>query len=51
MTKFDLEDLEKFVMDTIDHVFLNDRLGQKAKVKGAKALIQYRFELYRSRDK
>jgi len=45
----DIEDVENFVMDTIDHVFLNDRPGQKEKVKGAKALIKYRFELYRLR--
>ena len=51
MSKFDIEDLEKSVMDTIDHVFLNNRLGQKAKVKGAKAVIKYRFEVYRGCDK
>lgn len=47
MGDFKLEDLEKFVMDTLDHVFLNSRLGQKEKVVGAKAIIKYRFEVYR----
>ena len=50
MSKFDIEDLEKFVMDTIDHIFLNNRPGQKDKVKGAKALLKYRFEVYRARN-
>lgn len=45
----ELEDLEKFVMDTIDHVFLNNRPGQRGKVKGAKTLIKYRFDFYREK--
>jgi len=44
-----LEDLEKFVMDTIDNVFMNNRKGQADKVKGAKALIKYRFDFYREK--
>ena len=47
MGKFSIDSLEQFVMDTIDHIFLNNRPGQKDKVKGAKALLKYRFELYR----
>ena len=47
MTRYTLSDLESFVMDTIDNVFLNDRPGQKEKVKGAKALLAYRFQLHR----
>ena len=45
----ELEDLEKFVMDTIDNVFLNNRPGQGDKVKGVKALIKYRFDFYREK--
>jgi len=43
MTKrFDIEDLERFIMNTIDHAF-----SSSPNQEGAKALIASRFEIYR----
>jgi len=46
--RHNIELLEKFVMDTIDYYFLNDRPGQRMKVDGVKKLIASRFEFYQN---
>lgn len=44
MSKFDIEDLEKFVMDTIDLIMNNPN---EYTSEAAKSTVAYRFELYR----
>ena len=41
---FDIDALEKFVMDTIDHTW--GKTNQYS-LEGVKALIRYRFDFYR----
>ena len=47
-TRFTIDDLERFVMDTIDEIMANPN---KYEEEGVKSTVAHRFELYRVYEK